>query len=733
MRRILAFLLVCLLLLPSAGLAESTSAAPFTAGEDLFARFEMRPYRANALAAWGNTLAFTDGGRLFVLQDGRPLHARVDALLGHTLEWRDMVTLMGEDGLWVLDQNAGVLWPVDLAEEGLRAGTPQQLDWEDYRYPMPDYVEVYPPSHYALIKGQLFALEGSGQVMVWDPVTGKKQKSGLEGVLWMTPYPAGQLLMLCWQEDTPEGKPLSPMIRIADPAKGTTRDVHPLLSDDQRTQPLRLTAYEPTTDTLYAQLGDLVYTYPGLQEGQAAALPPHDEDGMGLQMVALPGNLLLFAGMRDVYVRLADPQLLRNRVTLKVRVSDNGYRGINQAAGSLPGIDVQITEQGIDQETLAQLMITADDTYDLYWVNLSGLDFERIMTKGYAVDLSASALLTTNHNQLSAPVRRAMGGNDGVFALPVSVYATVFLQEEAFAGAQGKAPVRSLRDLVQFLERWPTEFAQEHPDMLPMYPEDLRRRVFAMVLRAYIDGYIGAGVPLVFDTPLLRELFTRLEGLDWVALGEEKDDEYFAPVLFDNEWMLSLSLMDGDGRDSYTYVPFLPAPEASMEGALPLSVSAVFINPFSQQQPQAMSLIEALVRQVSPDARMMLYHEDSAPVENPMYRQILENQQGRVDQLLFEAEQATGQQKKEIEEAAKRVAYYLEQMKETQRWLISAEQITAWRALSRNAFVVALNGERQGAKAAMEVLMQYADGQLDLDRFIHEVEGRLRLIRQEDR
>lgn len=728
MKRYAAMLLI-LCLLPLAGLAAQPG--PVLPGENLLARFDARPYQVQEMTAWRDTLVMADYSRLFVLWEGHAWAGRHDVLLGHALESRQVVPLMGEAGLWLLDKAAGMLWAAHITADGLTVQAPVALDWDDYRFPMGDYVDIQAPEHYAVVGGLLYALEGDGRVMVFDPGTGQKRPSGLSGAQWMAAYPDGQVLLLCWREDTPEGKPRSPMIRIANPATGQGQDVRPLLKDEERTMPVRTACYEAASDTLYVQLGDTVYSYPGLGAGQPAAQPPHDETGMGLSMVALPGGLLVFATFRDVYVRAADADNFGNRVSLNVLISDINNRGINRAANALPGIDILVTEQGIDQETLAQMMITSDDTYDLFWANLSGLDFDRLMRKGYCVDLSDSALLKENHAQLSPAVSRAVGHEGAVYALPVSAYATVCLQDSAFAGHGGKAPIDTLDDLVSLLERWPDTFAADNPTMLPLDPEALRHRAHAMVLRTYIDGYIGSGQPLTFDTPLLRQLFERLAALDWAAIGEGREGDYFAPVLFDNEWMFSVSQMDGDGRDSHTYLPFLPTPEPGMEGALPLSVSAVFVNPFSKNQPEALALLEAMVGQTEPDARLMLYHQDSPPVANPLYHQNLEDMRARVEQIRFEAQQASGTHRQELEEAASRVAGYMEEMRESTRWLISAEQMAAWRAFSQHAFVVTRNGERQGANAAQDVLIRYTDGQMSIEQFIQEAESRLRLVRLE--
>lgn len=99
---------------------------------------------------------------------------------------------------------------------------------------------------------------------------------------------------------------------------------------------------------------------------------------------------------------------------------------------------------------------------------------------------------------------------------------------------------------------------------------------------------------------------------------KEEGEEYLAPVLFDNEWMIYLRLMDGDGRDSYDYFPFLLSGEEGQQGALPLTVSCVFVNAKSKNIDKAIQFLEVLSHTLQPDARIMMREKDNSPPGKPL-------------------------------------------------------------------------------------------------------------------
>ena len=85
---------------------------------------------------------------------------------------------------------------------------------------------------------------------------------------------------------------------------------------------------------------------------------------------------------------------------MNLLVSATNPTGLNQAVSRAEGLRVKVTQQGMDPMDIAQMMIAGGDEYDLFWLELSEVDFDSLMKKGYATNLSNSPLLKANHDKL---------------------------------------------------------------------------------------------------------------------------------------------------------------------------------------------------------------------------------------------------------------------------------------------------------------------------------------------
>ena len=185
-----------------------------------------------------------------------------------------------------------------------------------------------------------------------------------------------------------------------------------------------------------------------------------------------------------------------------------------------------------------------------------------------------------------------------------------------------------------------------------------------------------------------------------------------------------------DGRDSYDYYPF--ASREGLPASLPLEVTCVFINAKTKHPEAALAFLEALALSRGDDDRILMNQDDNQPVENPHYEQILADLQALMARRRAELKDMTGAQRTETEDWLKRAAGYYEELKLSQRYIISPEQITAYREMAEHAYVRQYSGEYQGAQEALDILPQYIDGSITMEMYIKEIEGRLNLIRTEN-
>jgi len=732
----LLVLITALLLLACLPWAPSAQAEAFTPGSDLAQQFDPPLRNIQSLAALGDHLVMADSRGLYAISaSGQTSSLPMAEVLGPVQQpsYRQPVLIPGEQNLYLLDLQSGQLASLSLGKGGLAAGDLVQLDWEDYITRYEHYNEVVPPKEFAIAGGSLYALEGQGAPLLpFDLQSGHRGAYVQTKAMKLMPYKEGKLLLITLK-DQEEGQPRVQMLSLFDPGTDSATQLHPLTEEAGIFVP-GAASYDPHADALLLALNDTVYRYDSLGPGRpCASLPLNAFYLEEMPLTALPGSRLAVATRDNVFVKSANPAAYASQTELRLLITEDNPAGLNEAMNQADGILLTTDMRSLDALEFAQLLLTGEADYDLFWVKLHSVDFHSLMKKGYAADLSYSSVLSAAHRQLYPFLQEAVGQDGRVYALPMTAHATVMLGEKRFAFDDGGQPlITSIQGFLDYLEAWQTSYGEEHPDMVSYRGYLMREGAFKLALNTYINQAMAEGEALDFDTPQLRDLFSRIDAMDWAALGDRPDGEdYAAPALFDNEWLIYLRLMDGDGRDSHHYDPFLLASEEGQQGALPYTVSCVFVNAKSNNTDKAIRFLEILSGNLQPDARILLREMDNNPVENPYYEQTLKDYRELLARKRQEMDQAP-----ELEQAAlaawlKRAEGYYEEMKESQRWQISPGQIAAFRQLAQKAFVQRYDSNAQGARAAFDILPQYVDGSISLDQFITEIQNRLRLIQQE--
>ncbi|NLZ88624.1 MAG: hypothetical protein GX916_03910 [Clostridiales bacterium] len=726
--RKLICLLLFLALLPLTAGAQPT--ASFAPGINLSERFDPPHRNLAALTAFDGQVVFADNNYLYVAApDGQTHRKPLNDFFGPVREggYRAPAFAQDEKCLALLDTQSGALTWVDLSGGAPAPGAKVALDWQDYIADMGNYVQVEAPVQFALAGDTLYALDARGATLTRFALdTGEKLPALSITAQAIVPYRNGKLLLV-QALPGPDGQETVPTLMVYDPQLDTASPAQTLAAGQ-----LGSISYDPASDTLLAAHGDVVYAYPALNEGQPCATLPQNNFFMEyLPIAALPGQLMAVGTRDNIYLKSADAAAFAEKTPLTLLLAADRNEGLNQAANAMENVALTVRQDYLSPLEFAQMMVAGDIEHDLYWVNLSAVDFASLMKKGYAADLSGSAKLTQAHRRLYPQVQQAVSHGEGIYALPMSATGIMLLGEDSFTfDDNGQPTLRTLDDLLSYMQAWPEAMAGEHPDMVPYQGYEVQYGAHELALQTYIDSCIGTGQELSFDTPQLRQLMERLAVMDWGVLDVGNED-YAAPIVFSNEWLMSLRQFNGDGRDSHDYFPFLLSLTPDTPAVLPLEVSCVFINPRSPHQDAALEFIEALLDAMPDDARIMLHEQENTPVENPSYQQTLAEYKDLLVRKRAALDAATGGERAELKAWLQRAEQHFEDMKDTQRWLISEQNIRDYRALAAHPYVRQYNGEYLGARTALEMLSQYTGGSIDLDRFLSDIQSRLNLIRNE--
>ena len=707
----------------------TTKAEGFAPGQEVGSLFDPPPRVIHALTSFEGGLYFVSGQLYCNKPGGQPHIQDLTDFFKQQNNYFDFTFVQDSRRLGLLDKRTGALIFLDLSGDLPEPGQAVQLDWSDYTTGMDYYTQVEAPVCYALAGDILYALDGVGAPLTrFDLNSGQKLEPAGTAALSLLPYKDNQLLLI--QAGDESGQPV---LSIYKPHEDSAQAIRPLLPEGGAPAALGNAFYDNESDTLLVSLGELVYAFPNLGEGQpCATLPRNDGFLEAVPLAGLPGNLAAVADRQKVYIKSADPEAFKNKTPLSLLLSTDNIRGLNEAMSLTDHVKLTVNEMSLSPLEFAQMMVNGAEE-DLLWVKLSRVDFVSLMKKGYALDLSMSPRLISHHQKLYPVIRQAVALGDSIYALPMTAYGTVLLGEDSFVFDEGKKPVlNSLSSLLDYVEAWPDAFGEEYPEMLPFGSSDTRNELYQLVMQTYIDGYLGNGQALAFDTQLLRELLMRLETMNLADLDRYRSEGYGMPAVFPNEWLMFLRLFSGDGRDSYNYYPFLLSPGEGLQASLPLEITCVFINAKTKYPEAALDFLEALAVSRGDDDRILMNQDDNQPVENPHYEQILADHQALMARRRAELGSMTNAQRAETESWLKRAANHYEELKLSQRYIISPEQIAAYRELAKHAHVRQYSGEHQGAQEALNILPQYIDGSITLDMYINEIESRLNLNRIEN-
>lgn len=173
--------------------------------------------------------------------------------------------------------------------------------------------------------------------------------------------------------------------------------------------------------------------------------------------------------------------------------------------------------------------------------------------------------------------------------------------------------------------------------------------------------------------------------------------------------------------------------EKGQAAFIPGSMLVVFVNRFSRKKDMAVVYLEHAAKTKS-DIKLYyaLQPERNMPIENPEYARELEELKEQLALYQKGLENASAAEKGNIEIKLREMEKRIENH-HFHRWLISEKAISTYRSFASsvrfyddNPYVLE-RGSRMLAQLE-DVFERYADGNMSLDAFLQEIEGKMRLM-----
>ncbi len=647
--------------------------------------------------------------------------------------------------LYGLNRHNGMLFPLSFANGEVTYGEPIQLEWDgfDNGADSDSYVDI---SKVVMSDDSIYAMVrrdnnySKPDLYCFEKATGKRSSFTVDYAQDIATYKDGKLLALILNYDnaypTDGSDPVMPSFAVVNPVDGSVTPVGNFDSIN-----VFGLVYRQDTDTLYYSEDNKLMAMPGLANpAQVGYIPANNMSNVDVGL--LSGGSYVLNTWNALLVRSTDPKDLPT-TTLRVY---NGYMDDAATAFLVQNPQTAVTFNQSTSfsttEELAQAMASADSSFDVYNVNLSYDDFARLMSKGYCLDLSAAPSLTEKLSKLYPFLLKGIQSNGVYYAVPTQVYAYGLSTAPDVwkdAGLEDKIPT-SYMGLMDFLDWWVNEGADEHPDLqLMSNVTDFRQTLFQLALDLYVSDMEAEGQELTLDTPVFRDMLSALDDLDTDTLNEalpETDDNGSVQTYSDagNDLFMNygdwLSLYSDEQYQS----PLILSLEDGGAQHVPVYVSAMFINPNTANKDTALRYLENALDQMPREQHIMMFPDDNEPVRAAKYDLMISQWQDELDKAKKQLETAKPEETKDIQSTIDSYEKLLEN-KDKYIWDVSKEDIERYRASDSLYFTSVPNlldyNVQQQTSDISTLIDRYTQRQISPDQFIKEADQKIRMIQME--
>ncbi len=455
------------------------------------------------------------------------------------------------------------------------------------------------------------------------------------------------------------------------------------------------------------------------------------------------GDSLVFAGDTQVLLRTLTPGFsTEDSVTMY-----GGWFGSAEQdfAEAYPQVPVYMYSEYFDSaEALTQALVTGDSTIDLLRLTTTYSDFYRLMEKGYCADLSGDAEIMAYINRLHPVYRDAVTKDGKVYAVPMSAYSyggwTVNRHVMEDMGLTIEDIPTNFLELCAFATRWNDEWVEEYPSYtLISYVEDYKRELFYQVMQNYIDYYQAKGLELRFNTPEFRALMEAIEAMRVDDLNEganlpNEDETNYRVGLLNSYASLVGSFSDPALNTDSILIPMTLTKDTDY--VIGAEVEIMFVNPRSKHMQSTLNLMKYKINEDNQDvftlSTLLADKTEAVPYEH--YDEMVEREQKYLAQLEKSLEKADDADKRSIQEAIDWQKEWMEKSMPQQQYRISEgairyylDEVVPYVYVKRPTL---MNKDNSGDLSTL--MERYSQGQIKLDQFIKDMDGKVMMMQMED-
>lgn len=620
-----------------------------------------------------------------------------------------------------------------------------KLDWTNMVETYDQYSYSRYPQMFLCDGGTLYLLvsddSGNNMLEAFDLATGSCSERYIQNLYGMAAAGDGRLLVELYDWNKPEE------------ASFAFYDYASDSFEDKGVVPVE--SYNPPTNIVYRSETDTVYY---VSVGELWAAQGFDfENAVSVNAVPVNGGrngsgvmtedgFLLLSDWETIVLRNTDASK-KSEVTLRINdfsystpVETAYYEYTNQHGD----VSVVINRDG-NQSDILQAMMNRSGAVDIYCLPFDSSVCNALFERGYMAELDGSEKLTGAMEGVYSSIRDAVTKNGSLYAIPISLNGyRVGYNPEALEklGLTTDDLPKTWDEFFDFLDNLPAllENNTEVRAFESYYDQSgLRYQLFFQIFNDY-QNYINAGkADYSFNTPIMQGLIDRLENVDWDALDVvERSYDEETDTWYDNYDGRPAVIQTSVCSTIASYREGNPLPLGFNEGdepALPVNMTVMFVNPFSEHADQAIAYLETVMDCLDTVTYYNFYADRNEPIRYPDYEEYKANLQQWYEDAKKALETCEEDEKEIYEE---QISYYEESLAEIDDtyWMISAEAIAEYRKHADNLQPVVYNclsysNDDDTSSELWEIMNQYYDGLIDSRALLVEIDKKVQMMRLE--
>ena len=261
-----------------------------------------------------------------------------------------------------------------------------------------------------------------------------------------------------------------------------------------------------------------------------------------------------------------------------------------------------------------------------------------------------------------------------------------------------------------------------------------------MLLYQYQVWMDSKGEEYQFNTPLLKDLMTRIKNLDTEALGMKEDYEEGNYIYYGGEEENQPLIQTyNEPTVGGFYNGTKPLPLSFDENEAPIISSQIyvgFVNPYSKHPEEAKVFLSLILKNLNESFNATLFTDKAEPIKAANADEMMEGTREWVEELekqLAEAEE--GEVIAELEENLKLARSSLESM-ERWSWIVHPDDLATYQKLLPNLKVMDYlflydMFNTSDREEMMEVQMMFYSDETDPEQLLNMLDNKLQTIRKE--